>query len=79
MSKLDEIVSYNENVPSERIKEEIKALFLELIGEDEVFIDIPVVNHLGEVTDTIKGETYTPYMIAKNQLRAELRTKVDSL
>ena len=33
MSKLDEIVSYNENVPSERIKEEIKALFLELIAE----------------------------------------------
>jgi len=45
----------------------------DVIKEDEVFIDIPVVNNLGEVTQIIDGSSYTPYMVARNNLRATQR------
>ena len=45
----------------------------EVIGESEVFIDIPVVGNTGKEVDRITGESYTPYMIARNNLRHEQR------
>jgi CRISPR/Cas system-associated endoribonuclease Cas2 len=62
----------------EELKDElvakIKALVVESIGKDEVFIDIAEVDHTGKVTKRHFGESYTPYMLARNQLRGEIRS-----
>lgn len=64
---------------SQASREFIKGQLLEMIGEDEVFIDIPVLDHLGNVKSVISGESYTPYMVAKNDLRKKLRQKIEEL
>lgn len=61
------------------LKNEVKNLMLELIGEDEVFIDIPIVDHTGKQVSMINGRSYTPMMVARNDLRNELRKKVEAL
>lgn len=45
----------------------------EVIGEDEVFIDIPIVDHRGKEIDRINNKSYTPIMLGRNHLRAEQR------
>ena len=49
----------------------------EAIGENEVFIDIPTVDHTGKVISVLKGDSYTPYMVARNHLRADIRQKLN--
>jgi hypothetical protein len=60
-------------------KQAIKELFLELVGEDEVFVDIPVLDNTGKVKEIIKGDSFTPYMVMRNNLRNELRERIKEL
>jgi hypothetical protein len=45
----------------------------ELIGEDEVFTDIPVLDVHGQVESVITGDSFTPYMVMRNSLRTKQR------
>lgn len=47
-----------------------------VVGEDEVFIDIPILDHTGKVESVIDGRTFTPYMLMRNSLRREQRQKL---
>ena len=49
-----------------------------VIGEDEVFVDLPIVDGTGK-TISIVDRSFTTYMVVKNQLRAEQRTKLAKL
>lgn len=64
----------------ESIKAQLKAIIEAeidaIIGEDEVFLDIPVLNGNGEVAYRITGESYTPFMVARNNLRTEQRQRI---
>lgn len=48
-----------------------------IIGEDEVFVDIPMVDHIGNTESIIKGKSYTPYMVARNYLRQDQRNRLN--
>jgi hypothetical protein len=92
MSRLDNILSgfryicrdeskdgITRDKAQQKVGDEIKSLFLELVGDDEKIIDIPKVDAIGKTIRTFNGESFTTYMIARNQLRAELRQKVEEL
>ena len=49
-----------------------------VIGEDEVFVDLPIVDGTGK-TISIIDRSFTTYMVVKNHLRAEQRTKLTKL
>ena len=51
---------------------------LKVIGEDEVFIDIPILGANGKVERVITGESFIPYMVARNNLRREMRTNLSN-
>jgi hypothetical protein len=54
----------------------VRQFVVDIIGEDEVFIDIPIADHTGKVTSRIDGNSYTPFMVARNYLRAEQRKQL---
>lgn len=58
-------------------RDKARSYVLEVIGDNEVYIDIPEVDNTGKVTKVHRGESYTPYMLARNTLRAEQRVKLD--
>ena len=49
-----------------------------VIGEDDVFVDLPIVDGTGK-TISIVDRSFTTYMVVKNQLRAEQRTKLTKM
>ena len=49
-----------------------------VIGEDEVFVDLPIVDGTGK-TISIVDRSFTTYMVVKNHLRAEQRTKLTKM
>lgn len=72
MSKLDDIVALNENVPSEDIKQQVKDLMLELIGKD--------VDELPELDNPSIPYTARKYESRGcNKTKKDLRQKVKSL
>ena len=48
-----------------------------VLGEDEVFLDISIVDNTGRTIDRVLGTSYTPYMVARNNLRAEQRRRAE--
>lgn len=65
MSKLDDVITFvqDETTARDEAKQYIKALFLELIGEDNRFIsDVPSIDE-----------------VVREEVRAELRQKVNEL
>ena len=49
-----------------------------VVGEDDVLVDIPIVDGTGK-TISIVDRSFTTYMMVKNHLRAEQRTKLAKL
>ena len=54
-------------------------ILTEVIGEDEVFVDIPVLDGYGKQTSIIAGESYTEYMVMRNGLRKKQRQTLAKL
>ena len=54
-------------------------ILTEVIGEDEVFVDIPVLDGYGKQTSIIAGESYTEYMVMRNGLRKQQRRTLAKL
>lgn len=49
-----------------------------VVGEEEKFTNIPVLDHTGSVERVIKGDSYTPLMVARNTLREEQRKSMEN-
>lgn len=49
-----------------------------VVGEDEVFVDLPIVDGTGK-TISIIDRSFTTNMVVKNHLRAEQRNKLNKL
>lgn len=68
----------SETYTKEEAIQAIKIAFSQhVIKKDEVFMDIPVVDGSGNVVKVIGGESYTPHMVARNRLRAEMRANLN--
>jgi len=69
--RTDSFVYKKPHPKTEEALDSIEEIMKEVLGENEVFVDIPIVDAFGRTTKVIKGESFAPYMIPRNSLRSE--------